>query len=186
MEKIINVYDVDEFRKLLNNGLNSIRLACEYYVDAITKKPELKEVFIHEFPEFNAVSWYRFEQIGRGVLSPKLLHATNTTIKMLSTCSYSDQVKYLEKPVEFLTSTGDVLLLDVSAMISSQVRQVFNGKSVRTLAEQKVYIEIEKEKRSKKEIKNTREWFVRKDKLYVGKVVFTKIELVEIMEEMNY
>jgi len=133
---------------------------CKYYVKAIDEEPLLKKYLV-ENNLAKASDLNNFEKVGRGMMSVKLLNPSKKQYMCIARCPISEQNLYLGtetkkgQPIEVLTINGDVLKIDIDNLTGSQINQVFHYNHVRTLSEQKVYLEELKkrdyiEKRPKK------------------------------------
>ena len=133
---------------------------CKYYVKAIDEEPLLKKYLV-ENNLAKASDLNNFEKVGRGMMSVKLLNPSKKQYMCLAKCPISEQNLYLGtetkkgQPIEVLTVNGDTLKVDIDNLTGSQVNQVFDYEHVRSLAEQKIYLEELKkrdyiEKRPKK------------------------------------
>ena len=90
----------------------------------------------------------RFEAIGRNNLYPKLLASTSPGARALMGCGYSEQKQFCHEPIELLVVKGeahDVLKVDVDALTSDQCKQAFGRGHVRSMAEQRAYMESKAE-----------------------------------------
>lgn len=140
---------VEEFKQAFARGMESIVSASEIYVQAIDENPNMKDVFIAECADFiPASAWSGFEAVGRKWLHPKLLMGGGgkyaSKIKRLA---YSDQeAVFSGKRFEMLTAEGQVLKVDIRQVEPDQADQLFDGTHIRTMAEQKAFIEARKSK----------------------------------------
>lgn len=178
---------VQEFGDLVVKGVEYLFKACKVYVKSIDNNPAAYQDFEDAYPEISSSAWRRFEAVGRGALHPKLL--TNMTIgaKRLERCSYAEQSRYIDKPVEVLLADGDVLKVGIHGLQPSQIKQVFASDHVRTHSEQKAYLEslksneiVERARRAK-----VIPYTIIKGKLVVGDIIFTKADLLRILVQLE-
>jgi hypothetical protein len=134
-------HQVEQFGKLINNGVESLTQACKLYVQTIDKDIELQAVFFETYPEIPHTAWRRFEAVGRGNLHPKLLINFNCAARRLERCSFSEQTQYVEKPFNVLLNNSDTLPVSLYNLTPGQIRQVFAKDHVRNIPEQRAYLE---------------------------------------------
>lgn len=170
---------VDEFGDLLKKGMEYIKKACEVYVQAITEDPNLLEEFKTKYPEVSMSAWADIEAVGRGTLSQGLLFKASSGYNRLKKLPLSLQQKYINGTVELLIEGGESLKVKVEALTTDQARQVFSRTHVRTLGEQRAYLES---KRSKNKLKPYK---IIDKKLVVKRVEFTIEELEDILKELR-
>ena len=138
---------IAEFRKAFAAGIESIVAAATVYVEAIEDDPRLKDKFRDEFADTIPPSaWSGFEAVGKKWMHPKLLMGGggqfSSKIKRLP---YSDQERIFSGArFDMLTADGDTLKVDLRNITREQGDQMFDGSHVRTLAEQKAYLESRK------------------------------------------
>jgi hypothetical protein len=178
---------IKEFGSLFLKGFECLLKACQLYVQTIDKDPDSVYGFQEAYPDIPSSAWRRFEAVGRGSLHVKLL--TNLTVgaKKLERCSFIEQSKYIENPVDVLLTDGDVLKVDIHNLQPSQVKQVFAKDHVRSKSEQKAYIESIKSNRSLDTIRKARvqPYEIVKGKLIVGDLSFTRSDLIKILALME-
>jgi hypothetical protein len=183
--------EVKQFGELLRQGTESLQKACQLYVKVIDQDIMMKAAFLEAYPEVPATAWKRFEAVGRGSMHPALL--TSLACKgahRLEKCSYTEQKKCLDTPVDVLLANGDVLKVMVYNLTKSQVKQVFAAGHVRSIPEQKAFIESEKTEdviiRARHSKKPDTPWHIFKNTLVVtSPYTFTKEELTNIILEMD-
>ena len=138
-----------EFKQAITSGINGFVRAGEVYVKAIDQDQSNAERMQLEFSDIvPSKAWKQFEAIGRKWIHPKLIlggmsDAKKTNIVKRLPYSLQNRVFAGDK-FELLISGGDVL--EVSALDAStdQVTQLFGDGNLRTLREQKAYIESNK------------------------------------------
>lgn len=140
---------IDEFKKALEAGINGIVEASQIYVKAIDEDPYCATDFQEAFADCVPNSaWANFEAVGRKWMHPKLLmggianRKKNAIIKNLP---YSTQERIFEKErFDLLTVDGDKLQIDLLEATVPQMEQVCGDGSVRTMSEQRAWIEQQK------------------------------------------
>ena len=185
MSKEIIKDAIKEFGKFFNDGLESIKKACKIYVDAIDYDPTLIDKFREEYPNITESAWVRFEQVGRGLLHESLLTDYSMGAKKLKNLPYSQQEKFSKNGIELLTKTNDILKVEVSSLTKEQVKQVFTNDHVRTLAEQRAYIESQ-ETYNAKPVDDV-PYMIKNKKLFINQkgIFFTLQQLKDIIKDME-
>jgi len=180
---------VQEFRSLIIQGYECLVKACKVYVQAITKDPSMRETFFEMNPEIPAAAWRRYEMVGRGALHPKLLTASTQAGRLLANCAYSEQEAYIEKPVEVLLPGGDTLRVELRNLTPEQTKQVFARDHVRSLGEQRAYIEDQMAgavlMAAAKPADVEKPYKVCRGMLWVKDVKFTRGDLIRILADME-
>ena len=135
-----------EFSQALTAGIEGIVKASNIYVEALDADPKAHDAFADKFADqIPSAGWSRFEAVGRKWIHPRMLmggcsdSVKNTAVKRLP---YSIQERIFERGrFPLLTSSGDTLQVDVLEATREQVMQLIDGKHVRTLSEQKAWME---------------------------------------------
>jgi hypothetical protein len=135
---------IEKFGEYLKEGLVYIRKACELYVKAIDVDPSIIDKFKEKY-DLTDTAWIRFEQVGRGLLHEKLLTDYSLGARKLKMLSFSEQARYSASPIEYLTKDNDVLKIQLCNLTRNQIKQVFADDHVRSIAEQRAFIECLKE-----------------------------------------
>lgn len=172
---------IARFGELLRQSLNAFSEACRVYVNDIDRDPALAAVYRTSYPDIPPRSWQGFEAVGRGVLVPQLLWAEGPGPRALTKLPMSTQTRLLNEPVELLTVDGDTLMVDVKAMSAAQARQVFASSHVRSLGEQRAWLETQRKPADPKGLP----YRVRSGRLEVFRpVTFTRAELQRLLQGM--
>jgi len=138
---------VAEFREAFALGIDNIVRASRIYVEAIDDNPKQADEFRAAFADtIPGTAWSGFEAVGRKWMHPKLLMGGGgkyaSKIKRLP---YSAQERIFSgERFELLTSTGDKIKVDVREVTPEQVEQLIDGTRIRTLAEQRAWLESRK------------------------------------------
>ena len=181
---------LNEFRKAFTLGIESIVQASEIYVKAIEENPKNADVFREEFSDsIPASAWSNFEAVGRKWMHPRLLLGGggrySGNIKRLP---YSTQERIFNgEKFDLLTTDGDKLKVDVRSVTPEQIEQLVDKTSIRTIAEQKSFLEARK-----KAVKENDEndvvmmpYVVRGGKVYFkANAILTKDEVKRLAMEM--
>lgn len=140
-----------DFANLWNQGLDRVVSAAEVYCNAVQVcGDEAKKAFQSRFPQFSTPVWGELERVGKGMLLPEI---------MLGLCGHaSNALSYL--PIEQqknVTTNGVIVVcgarvvhMGVKELTYDQVRQVFYRGSVRSVAEQRAWLQTRCEKKIRK------------------------------------
>lgn len=144
-----NDQQLNSFYDALQRGKDALEDAGRILVSLIDEDVSVKERIMAEHPEITEDVIETFERIGRKQLYYKLCLLEAPGIRALKRCPYSEQVQYSTDPIPMLLLNGresDHLTVAVHALNPEQVKQVFGGHRIRSLAEQRAWIENQKSK----------------------------------------
>lgn len=185
-KEIITKSAIESFKSAWTNGMNNILKACKIYVEAIDNDETQKEKFREAFPQISNVAWARIESTGRGAIHHLLLCDSSPIAPKLRKLPFSEQKQALENGIEYLTSKGDVLKIKTQNLLPEQIAQVMAGNHIRDIAEQRAWIETQKNKNSiEVEYVPPKQWHIHHRCLYVGAVKFNRQQLEEILEQLG-
>lgn len=137
------------FREALQRGRDALEEAGRILVELIDSDPLAKEKLLTALPEVTSETLETFERIGRKQLYHRLCLSDGPGVRALRRCPYSDQVRFSTEgvPVLLLGGTaGDFLKVSVFEMDSVYAKQAFGNSKVRSLAEQRVFLERSRSK----------------------------------------
>jgi hypothetical protein len=132
---------VKKFTNLFQEGMKALEEASKLYVEAIDSHPNAKEVFMEKVPEIPASAWAGFEAVGRGSLDKRLLYSSSGVSSRLRKLPLSAQRRALDGRVDLLLEGGDTLKLKVTEATTEQLNQLIASNHIRTLGEQRLYLE---------------------------------------------
>jgi hypothetical protein len=183
VEKAIVGGHLEEFGGFLKKGIEHLLQACKIYVEDIKNCPELKTVYQEKFPEITNGMWAKYEKIGKGIISARLLIPPRNA-NFIQRFSIEEQERCLSMPIEvLLLGGGETLKVSLENLTSLQCRQVFAYDHVRTLSEQRALIESEKTQGVIVHAKKVREKYsIVKDVVKIHSAcTFTRKELERIL-----
>lgn len=129
---------------------NAIRVGIEAFATAGRMLVNMLDDGGLNLPEISEASQIpvdvlgQIEKIGRGQLCPQLLLANYPAARRIERLPMSEQERLMNGPVEVLTMRDgqvDSLMVHAEHLTASQVKQVFAANHVRSLAEQRQWIE---------------------------------------------
>jgi hypothetical protein len=129
-----------EIAQAIAKGIDSWIHAGELIKSAIDEQGETSKS-IAEAIQIPVRVIGQLEKIGRKLIRPDLLLACYPAASALMRLPYSLQTSAIEDGVDLLVDESDSLKVKAENLTSCQVKQVFDGSSVRSLAAQKAYIE---------------------------------------------
>ncbi len=190
MKNNIQETAINKFGELFTKGIGYLLKACKLYVKTIDDNPDAIYDFQEAYPDISSTAWRRFESVGRGSLHVKLLTNLTTGAKKLGKCSFAEQSKYVEEPLDVLLPNNDVLKVSIHNLQPDQVKQVFASDHIRNRSEQRAYIESLKttkaiETSQKESADISLPYQIKRGKLIVGNVTFTKSDLVRILVQLE-
>ena len=134
---------VDTFKRAFADTMNSLVEVARFYVAIITEHPDLKEKLHQELP-LGSLQWNKLEMIGHGLYHHKLWMLPGPEAKKIGALPPSDQERITDGTVDLLLNNGDSLKVKWSDLNKDQKDQLLDGTRIRTLAQQKVYMESKK------------------------------------------
>jgi hypothetical protein len=141
---------LNEFYAAIQRGREALEDAGAIFVSLIDEDPSIKARILDENPELTEATLEMFERIGRKQLYYRLCLLEGPGVRALKRCPYSEQVKHATDPVPMLLLNGqdltDHINVPVHALQPEQVRQVFGANRVRSLAEQRAWLENQRGK----------------------------------------
>lgn len=194
MTTAIKQNGVNEFVALIEKGIECWMKAGEMYVRMLSEDPEMPDKIVQEYPSITKSILRRFEQLGNGTLHPKLLMSNCIGARCLRAMPYSEQEEYFQEPLKYLVSTNDgteSLMIGYASVDAEQAKQLFARDHVRSLGEQRAYIEAKKtQQKIDQAILNLEQqekspWVVKRKKLFINYAcVLSKDELVAALAKM--
>lgn len=188
MDAITTTRYIEQFKNAFSSGIDSIVNASQIYVKAIDEDITIKDRFRDEFADIiSSSAWSGFEAVGRKWMHPKLLMGGggrySSQIKRLP---YSDQEQIFNGTrYELLTADGDTLRVDVRSITPEQAEQLFDRSHIRSLSEQKAWLEARKNMPKKSEEVEVMPYSITDGKVYFRKgTSLTRTELKRLLQEM--
>lgn len=175
----------------LSRGLAAFAEAGEILVNALTEYPNIKERIMELEPRIDPQALADLERIGRKQLHPMLMASNRPALRALRRMPYSEQERYATQPVELLivdsADKTSTLQVSIHSMTADQSRQAFNGNHVRSLAEQRAYIETERAKRMIKQAPPiTSDYVVSRGRIVTNRpLTLTQEDLVRMLSEIT-
>ncbi len=140
----------NEIARHIQEGINSWMSAGAALVELLEGGHTMEEIHA-QIPQVPISALYGFEKIGRKKILPELLIADYAAAHRLGTFSYDQQVSLMDKGVQvlLLSSIGtDKLHCNVRDLTADQCRQVFDKDGVRSLSQQRAWLEGEAARRN--------------------------------------
>lgn len=134
------------FIELIRKGIESWIEAGEIAARELDADPEWADKVCEGCKWITPERVKRFADFGRKKIHPLLFVSGAPGATKMLKLPYSLQEKYTKEPVEVLTANGEVLLVDVMNLKPEQVHQVIGPDRIRTIAEQRAWLEEEKRK----------------------------------------
>jgi len=126
-------------------GMDAWMKAGLLLVEQIDKNSSFRDKMAEKYPDISLSLLRRLEQIGRRELHPRLLLMDSAGARKLRSMPYDIQARYVDEPIKMLSLCGDGttdhLAVSVRNMGGAAAKQVFAEDHIRTLPEQRAYIE---------------------------------------------
>lgn len=132
----------NEIKSLFYQGISSFKKAGETLVKMLEAGQHLPEISAASGIPADVLA--QIERIGRGQLNPELLLADYPAVPSIMRLSASEQSRLLVEMIEVMVikdGKADTLLVNAKNLTREQVFQVFAKGHVRTLAEQRAWLE---------------------------------------------
>lgn len=136
---------IGSFAELVQQGIDAWERAGKLLVEMINQDPGIRSKIIERCPHLSEAILSRFEAIGRRVLHPKTLLNSSPGMVRLRDLPYDEQDQYLTEPVSVVVALPsgktDVQKIMISALTRSQALQVIGKDGIRSLADQRKFLE---------------------------------------------
>lgn len=141
---------LSDFHTALLRGQEALQEAGRILVSLLDEDISWKRRIREAHPEITEDMLETFERIGRKQLYYKLCLLEGPGVRALRRCPYSEQVKYAAEPVEMLLASAedasDHLKVSIESLNLDQAKQVFASGRIRTLAEQRSFLDQQQRK----------------------------------------
>jgi hypothetical protein len=140
----------------LSDAREAIRDAALMFVSVCKEDPGFRSWALENGHNVSRRVCLDLEAIGNGLIDYRLTTGEVKNSSLLRSLPLPDQKQFIEGAIEVLTENGETLLIAGQNLTHDQFRQVFNRTHIRSLAEQKAWIESQKTKQSITAKKTTR------------------------------
>ena len=132
---------IDSLRSALGRFREAVTEAAQQYVAAIDRDPDFRGYLIDEMPDVPASLWRALEQVGRGLLDGRIITGGIAYGNRLRRLPIHEQRRAIDESLPLLVGTGDQLPVKLSSLTPDQAEQLFAGDHIRTLEEQRAWLE---------------------------------------------
>lgn len=139
----VQISELKKFKSLIYEGISKWMEAGQIVADILNKDPDALE-FIVEKTGVPVNIIRKFEAIGNKRVYPKLLVTDSPGIRKLVKCSYKTQEYYYDNPIDVIVKKQDgidLLKVKVENLTYDQCKLVFDKDHIRTIPEQRAYME---------------------------------------------
>tara|TARA_Y100000310_G_scaffold220706_1_gene222287 strand:- start:906 stop:1472 length:567 start_codon:yes stop_codon:yes gene_type:complete len=142
--KLVKKTYINEFVEAITAGHEMIYNACVGMVEQIDANPECKQEYIDAMPNVPQRTWATFEKIGRNMMDWRLALGGVKNEGAIKRLPVSDQNRIMDgEKLELIVSGGDTLMVDPTTCNKEQAAQLFDKGAIRTLSEQRAFLEAE-------------------------------------------
>jgi hypothetical protein len=175
-----------EIAEAIVKGVNSWMHAGELIKTAIDEQGETSKS-ISEAINIPVRVIGQLEKIGRKLIRPDLLMAGYPAALALMRLPYSLQSSAIEDGVDLLVHEADSMKVKAENLTHDQVKQVFDGSNVRSLAGQKAYLEDLRIKASLNAIPDvTAPYQIKGNKVLISSACsLTQKDLLRMLQEIS-
>lgn len=142
--------------RCLSDAKDAIQEAAKIFAAATKADPNFRAWALENAPNGCRRTLLDLEGVGNGLIDARLLGGEVKNSYQLRSLPMPDQQKFIEGSIEVLTENGETLLIAGQNLTQDQFRQVFNRTHIRSLEEQKAWIESQKTKQAITAKKTTR------------------------------
>lgn len=128
-------------RAALGRFREAVTEAAQCYVAAIERDPAFRDFIADEMPDVPASLWRALEQVGRGLLDGRIITGGVAYGNRLRRLPIHEQRRAMDETLPLLVGDGDQLAVKLSSLTPDQAEQIFAPDHIRTLEEQRAWIE---------------------------------------------
>jgi hypothetical protein len=173
---------IEQFGEKLRAGVLAMYEAAQVYATAISADPEARVQFEARYPQITQTFWTRLELVGSGDMHNTLLLDSSQGGDRLRRLPVGQQELAINNGINVLSADGTALRVDYKNLTSDQIRMVFAGDHIRTLSEQRAWVESNKVIRPRHEPKRVAAPLsTRGDTLRVGDTEITLAEAARMI-----
>ena len=125
----------------LSRACDDLQAVAIAYVAAIDKDPAFREYLADELPNTAVGLLRNLERVGRGQLDSRIAAGGIPYGNKLARLPMSEQRQAIDGQLMLLTSAGDTLQVSVNTIMPAQAKQLFDVDHIRSLAEQRAWME---------------------------------------------
>lgn len=134
---------IETFKAAMDAARDDWIQAGRIYLNFKLANPRAREILLANFPGLDGTMLDRLEQLARGQLLPALLSSSAPGNMYLSRLPIELQKKYSKEGIETLTiqdGAEQIYMILPEKMTGEQAYQVFSGRRVRTITEQRDFL----------------------------------------------
>lgn len=139
MTKILKIASAKDIAEGIRGVVVNMIAISEAYVSALAMNPKIKADL--EEMGISRRLLARMEMVGAGKIDHRLALETHAAARSVMLLPMSDQVNVLDHGVEVMDTDTEVRRIPVDQLSPKQVSQVFANGEVRTLAQQRTYLQ---------------------------------------------
>jgi hypothetical protein len=181
--------DINKFRQLVQQGVNSLYEAGVLLVKMVKDDPKVIDRICELCPEINEETILRFLRIGRKEVHPRLFIGNGPGVRKLRRLPYEIQEKHINQSLEVLIHTDagwEPLNIDIFNLTVDQADQVFGPEGIRSIPAQRAFLESRRLDRASLPPRNNPPFRVLAKKVvFMAPVTLTKQDLRDILKQMD-
>jgi hypothetical protein len=181
------VISAEEFMRKMKDLANHVVDLAQDYVFSLDARPELRKDLLDAGVPRDFLR--RLEKVGRGVMSRRLVLESGRWVEKVARLPLSEQEEALNDGVDVLCEDGmDHRRISVCELSPKQMQQVFGDDGLRTLAEQRTWMEEQEQDRVRCAPMKLPElvWKVRGNRVVIGSPCeLTRQQMLMILAEME-
>lgn len=139
-----------QFAAAMQQSVNFYSEAARIYVVGIDRDPLWADYLCSQVPGLSKRFLAQLEQVGRGQIDARIMSDQCPYYQRLVRMPLSEQRRAVDGPLELLVRDGDTLLVRTAQLMPSQAKQLFAQDHIRSLAEQRAWLEAQEVQRAAK------------------------------------
>jgi len=181
---------IDEAKVSFSSINDSLNVIGKNYVKCIIAGEEHAQAFKESFPDIPNHKWELFELVGMEKIAPGLVIYGGTGFNIIKRLPVKEQEKILSKPIDVLIIDAkgktDTIKAEFKSLSFDQQKQVIAYDHIRSLPEQRAYIESIHTGEYLKTPVNKNEKYTKKDgKIKFSPIWFTEQEVMSMALEIT-
>lgn len=176
---------INSFKQSIQQAENHLIDAAMIYVKAVNEHGDkARAAFQNAIPDAPMVFWRRIEGVGRGNIDKRLVLERHVGASFLEKLPVHVQADTLNNGVKVLTGDGDHLLVRIENMTRHQCRMVFSGDHIRSLNEQRAWLESNNQQHPR--VKVSKPYEIKGSKVTFNQpLTLNKSDLISLLAQMK-
>lgn len=183
--ELVRIPSEEEFLAKVRESGDALQEAARMLVLRLDNVPDARQSLLDR--GFDVTALRQMERLGRGQIIPQIAASASCGARALGRCPVSEQRTVWENGVEVLEpDLHDTRRIEVVELSRKQCQQVFGRDGLRSIAQQRTWLEEEARKKAVAVKPSDKEpWVYRRDHVEVGGVKLFKHQLLMFLEHIH-